>query len=211
MLLAGVYDEVVSEVLEARLVGSERTHATEIAETRKDSDVGERLVRLVRDAARIAIESRRDAQEKIAVARHRACRAGQAHPTRSAPTLSALPSVLTPGAEIGRLAACSCSGRRTALPSHAPGRSGMRQAIAVLSLSLAVGIGCAPIMIKQYREDLGRRASFDLSCPQQELQMTVLKEIWNGRETQIGVSGCSKKATYYLDKKEQWIKDSVQQ
>ena len=69
ILPAGVYDEIVSEALETRLADLEQTHAIEMVEVRKDSDVDEQLVTLVRDAARIAIESRSDAREKIAVAR----------------------------------------------------------------------------------------------------------------------------------------------
>lgn len=68
-LPAGVYDEIVSEALEARLVSLERTHAIDLAEVLRDSDVDEQLVTLVRDAARIAIGARRDAREKVAVAR----------------------------------------------------------------------------------------------------------------------------------------------
>ncbi len=65
----GVYDEVISEALEGRLKALEQTYAIDIGEVRKDSDVDEQLVTLVRDATRIAIESRSDAKEKIGVAR----------------------------------------------------------------------------------------------------------------------------------------------
>ena len=68
-LPAGVYDEVVSEALEARLADLEQTHAIDVADVRKDSDVDEQLVTLVRDAARIAIEAKPDALQKIAIAR----------------------------------------------------------------------------------------------------------------------------------------------
>ncbi len=68
-LPTGVYDEIVSEALDARLAALEETHAIDVSDVRKDSDVDEQLVTLVRDAARIAIESRADAREKIAVAR----------------------------------------------------------------------------------------------------------------------------------------------
>jgi hypothetical protein len=76
-LPSGVYDEVVSEALEARLVGLAQTHAINVAEVKKDSDVDEQLITLVRDAARIAIESRSDAREKIAIARELLGRLGQ--------------------------------------------------------------------------------------------------------------------------------------
>ncbi len=69
LLQPGVYDEVVSEALEARLARLEGTHAVDVTEVSKDSDVDEQLVTLVRDAARLVIESRSTAQEKIAAAR----------------------------------------------------------------------------------------------------------------------------------------------
>lgn len=66
---SGVYDEIVSEALEARLAALEQTHAIELADVKKDSDVDEQLVTLVRDAARIAIEAKTDARLKLALAR----------------------------------------------------------------------------------------------------------------------------------------------
>jgi superfamily II DNA or RNA helicase/HKD family nuclease len=68
-LPTGAYDEVVTEALEARLALLEQTHAIDVADVKKDSDVDEQLVTLVRDAARIAIEARTNALEKVAVAR----------------------------------------------------------------------------------------------------------------------------------------------
>jgi superfamily II DNA or RNA helicase/HKD family nuclease len=76
-LPAGVYEEVVSEALEARLAELERTHALEIAEIKKDSDVDEQLVTLIRDAARIAVESKTDARQKVALARELLARLAQ--------------------------------------------------------------------------------------------------------------------------------------
>src|SRR4051812_46749644 len=77
MLPDGVYDEVVSEALETRLAELEQTHAIDIADVKKDSDVDEQLVTLVRDAARITIESTADAHEKIAISRELLSRLGQ--------------------------------------------------------------------------------------------------------------------------------------
>jgi superfamily II DNA or RNA helicase/HKD family nuclease len=68
-LRPGVYDEVVSEALEVRLADLALTHSVDLAAVSKDSDVDEQLVTLVRDAARIAIESRASALDKIAMAR----------------------------------------------------------------------------------------------------------------------------------------------
>jgi superfamily II DNA or RNA helicase/HKD family nuclease len=69
VLPPGVYDEIVSEALATRLTAVEQTHAVELEAVGKDSDVDEQLVTLIRDAARVAIESRGDAREKVAVAR----------------------------------------------------------------------------------------------------------------------------------------------
>jgi hypothetical protein len=68
-LPAGVYDELVTDALEARLADLEATHAIELADIGKNSDVDEQLVTLVRDAARVAIGSRSDARQKVALAR----------------------------------------------------------------------------------------------------------------------------------------------
>lgn len=68
-LPAGVYDEVVSEALELRLAELEKTHAIDLVAVGKGTDIDEQLVTLVRDAARIAIEAKGDAREKIALAR----------------------------------------------------------------------------------------------------------------------------------------------
>ncbi|WP_242393275.1 DUF3427 domain-containing protein [Anaeromyxobacter oryzisoli] len=86
-LPVGVYDEVVSEALEARLARLEETHAIEIATVGKDSDVDEQLVTLVRDAARIAIEAKSNALEKIAVARAILERVGDGGPFRPGETV----------------------------------------------------------------------------------------------------------------------------
>ncbi len=68
LLQPGVYDEVVSQALEARLDRLEGTHAVDVADVTRDSDVDEQLITLVRDAARLVIESKGSAQEKIGAA-----------------------------------------------------------------------------------------------------------------------------------------------
>jgi len=62
-----VYDEVLSESLEHRLLGLQPGQA-EIRELRDDSEVDDQLVTLVRDAARIAIGAQKRASDKLAVA-----------------------------------------------------------------------------------------------------------------------------------------------
>jgi superfamily II DNA or RNA helicase len=78
LLPSGVYDELVSEALEARLAELQNTHAMELSDVRRDSDIDEPLVSLVRDAVRMAVESTADAQQKIAIARDLLLRLEQA-------------------------------------------------------------------------------------------------------------------------------------
>lgn len=67
-LPAGAYDEVVSAALDERLARLAATHATELHDIGKDSDVDDQLVTLIRDAASIVIGGKKDAREKLAVA-----------------------------------------------------------------------------------------------------------------------------------------------
>ncbi len=69
LLPPGVYDEVVSAAIESALANLKQTHAIDIDEVGRDSDVDEQLVTLIRDAARIVFGAKHDAREKIAVAR----------------------------------------------------------------------------------------------------------------------------------------------
>jgi superfamily II DNA or RNA helicase/HKD family nuclease len=67
-LPTGVYDEVVTEAVAARLAELAGTHAVVLAEITRDADVDEQLVTLVRDAARLVIEAKTSASDKIAAA-----------------------------------------------------------------------------------------------------------------------------------------------
>ena len=55
------------------------------------------------------------------------------------------------------------------------------------------------------------RASFDLSCPAEELELTVLStEGARKLANQIGVTGCGRKAVYvYFSSSDTWIADSA--
>ena len=68
-LAPGVYDEVISQALEDRLARLQGSHALDISEVRKDSDIDEQLVTVIRDAARLSIGATSDAFKKIAIAR----------------------------------------------------------------------------------------------------------------------------------------------
>jgi len=69
----------------------------------------------------------------------------------------------------------------------------------ILSLAALTLVGCSAAQIKS---DLVKRASFDLSCSEQELQLTILSKMsacggdeYHCAQT-VGVTGCAKKATY---------------
>ncbi|HEU0034914.1 MAG TPA: hypothetical protein VFQ53_30020 [Kofleriaceae bacterium] len=72
-------------------------------------------------------------------------------------------------------------------------------------------IGCGPshqasvARVQQHDNNLRVRASFDMGCPKQELQVVPLKEEANAFHPDVkyavlaGVSGCGKRATYVYD------------
>ena len=64
---------------------------------------------------------------------------------------------------------------------------------------------------KRAMKTVTARASFELSCPQDELQLTVLA-IEGARKlaNQIGVTGCGQKAVYvYFSSTDTWTRDSA--
>ncbi|MDP3277335.1 MAG: DUF3427 domain-containing protein [Deltaproteobacteria bacterium] len=63
----GIYNEVLSRELAAKLATLTRSHAT-LTDIHKDTDVDEQLVTLVRDAARIALGAQSNATHKLALA-----------------------------------------------------------------------------------------------------------------------------------------------
>jgi superfamily II DNA or RNA helicase len=67
-LPAGIYDEVVTEALEARLDALAATHVVERVDVGRETDVDEQLITLIRDAASIAIRGRKDSRDKLEVA-----------------------------------------------------------------------------------------------------------------------------------------------
>jgi len=77
----GIYDEIVSDALEAKLAALKTTHAVDTHEVTRDSEVDEQLVTLVRDAARVAIGAKTSALDKIAVARSLLARSAKARPS----------------------------------------------------------------------------------------------------------------------------------
>ena len=64
---------------------------------------------------------------------------------------------------------------------------------------------------KRAMNTITSRASFDLSCPEDELELKVLAtEGARKLASQIGVTGCGKKAVYiYFASSDTWIADSA--
>lgn len=59
-------------------------------------------------------------------------------------------------------------------------------------------LGCVSSYNAHYRDDLVRRALFDVQCPQQALQLHELSQS-GGVITSYGVVGCGRQATYLLN------------
>jgi hypothetical protein len=73
----------------------------------------------------------------------------------------------------------------------------------------ALCIGCGHD--KRAMKTVTSRASFDLSCPAEELELRVLStEGARKVANQIGVTGCGKKAVYvYFSSSDTWIADAA--
>jgi len=81
-----------------------------------------------------------------------------------------------------------------------------RLAIGLVALAVAVACSRPPVIrvdgFEVYQDywnktviDLGRTASFDLDCPESELEFTLLQK--SGRwPSRVGVRGCGRQATY---------------
>jgi hypothetical protein len=76
-----------------------------------------------------------------------------------------------------------------------------------LLLGVVVFSGCTAMLADGFREDLEKKASFELNCPKDQLEMTPLKKIWAGRVTQMGVRGCGQQATYIHTENYEWVRD----
>lgn len=83
-------------------------------------------------------------------------------------------------------------------------------------MTAALGAFCAVICVacshnKRATKTVTSRASFELSCPEEELQLTVLAAD-GPRELakQIGVEGCGRKAVYvYFASTDTWIANAA--
>ena len=79
----------------------------------------------------------------------------------------------------------------------------------VIAVTAALCISCGHD--KRAMRTVTSRASFDLSCPAEELELTVLStEGARKLANQIGVTGCGQKAVYvYFSSSDTWIADSA--
>jgi len=75
-------------------------------------------------------------------------------------------------------------------------------------LMAALCVGCSHD--KHAMKTVTSRASFDLSCPEDELELSVLSTTGARKlANQIGVTGCGKKVVYvYFSSTDSWIADS---
>ena len=67
--------------------------------------------------------------------------------------------------------------------------------------------GCGSLYNKGAKDDLSKRASFELNCPAEKLEYTVLQKRADGYVTSYGVSGCEKRAVYVISGF-QWLLNS---
>ncbi|MBI5536736.1 MAG: hypothetical protein HY898_28710 [Deltaproteobacteria bacterium] len=66
-------------------------------------------------------------------------------------------------------------------------------------LLLGTATGCHGAMYNpELKQDLTRRASFDLNCPPADLTYTELSRADDGLIRSYGVRGCSRQAAYIL-------------
>ena len=73
------------------------------------------------------------------------------------------------------------------------------------------GIGCATVTAESsFKEKALKRAAFELGCPADQLTMTVLErnDGLGCAGSQMGVSGCGKKAVYVCDRSQNWINNT---
>jgi hypothetical protein len=84
-----------------------------------------------------------------------------------------------------------------------------RGAVLFIALVGLLLIGCSHD--KRAMKTVTTRASFEMSCPEDELELTVLAtEGARNLATQIGATGCDKKAVYvYLRASDTWVANTA--
>ena len=83
----------------------------------------------------------------------------------------------------------------------------MRVILVLLAISLSVACVTAE---SSFKEKGLARASFDLGCPADQIQTNVLvrNDGLGCAGSQVGVTGCGKKAVYVCDQVQNWIMNS---
>ena len=66
---------------------------------------------------------------------------------------------------------------------------------------------CGSLVNGSWKQDLTKRASFELNCEAESLKFTVLKKNPQGTILSYGVTGCNKRAVY-LHVDNQWVLNS---
>lgn len=61
---------------------------------------------------------------------------------------------------------------------------------------------------QHFRQNGLNKASFDMGCPKEKLQIIVLGELSNGNG-QVGVIGCNKKASYVAVQGAGWVNNTA--
>src|SRR5262245_60485135 len=77
----------------------------------------------------------------------------------------------------------------------------------VLGASMLLG-ACGSMYNTGFQSDLRKRASFDLRCPDNYLQLYVLSQRSDGLVTSYGVDGCGQRASYVLTATGAWAMNS---
>jgi hypothetical protein len=86
----------------------------------------------------------------------------------------------------------------------------MRTIGAMAALAITI-CGCATSAVETFRAEGLQRASFEMKCPAEQLQV---RELSSGRtlngnlEGQVGVSGCGVQAVYVKQDVSSWLRNS---
>jgi len=75
----------------------------------------------------------------------------------------------------------------------------MKKLLLISSILLISGCATTSGLWEDAESDIKSLASFDLSCPKEQIKLTKLNEecvLWECRATNVGAEGCGKKARY---------------
>jgi len=90
----------------------------------------------------------------------------------------------------------------------------MRHARSVLFASLLLtATGCVVTAESSFKDKALDRVSFELSCPKEQIGMTVLhrNDGFGCAGSTMGVEGCGKKAIYVCTRSQEWINNTAAQ